>query len=99
VPDWFGTLGGATSLANGLNGRGQVVGLSVDAAGRNRAFIWQQGQLRDLNTLVDPPLPADVLLVDAKAINDAGQIAGVSCRLPCSPFASVHRAFLLTPNA
>ena len=63
----LGTLGGNTSVANHLNGHGQVVGaatnavpedpdvasffLSLPAAQQVRAFLWQNGSMRDLGTL------------------------------------------------
>ncbi len=70
----LGTLpGDQTSQALAINGRGQVVGLSTGAGG-SRAFLWQDGVMLDLNTLVGPGF-AD-RLVTAADINDAGQITG-----------------------
>lgn len=42
----LGTLHGGSSVATGLNGRGQVVGLSG-----SHAFLWARGKLRDLGAL------------------------------------------------
>lgn len=63
------------SHARCINRNGQVVG---DCDGR--AFLWDAtfGQ-QDLNTLVDPadPMQAGTLLLDALAIDDAGEITAV----------------------
>ncbi len=70
----LGTLpGDQTSQANGINARGQVVGVSSGPGG-SRAFLWHDGVMADLNTLVGPGF-AD-RLVSATDINDAGQITG-----------------------
>lgn len=51
----LGTLpGDVSSQANGINERGQVVGVSCDAGGSCRGFLWEDGVMRDLNTLVAP---------------------------------------------
>src|SRR6266705_2343507 len=48
----LGTLAGDTSSqALGINGRRQVVGVSSSLSG-NRAFLWENGVMRDLNDLV-----------------------------------------------
>jgi probable HAF family extracellular repeat protein len=48
----LGTLGGTIGMANWLNNRGEVVGLS-DLAGDQTAhpFLWANGHMRDLGTL------------------------------------------------
>jgi len=66
--------GDAFSEALGINGRGQVVGISFGGAAGSRAFIWQDGQTIDLNTLMIPGFPDH--LIAAQDINDAGQITG-----------------------
>jgi probable HAF family extracellular repeat protein len=69
----LGTLSGdATSQAMGINSRRQVVGVSSGTV--NRAFLWQNGVLMNLNDLVGPGF-ADSL-VSAQDINEAGQITG-----------------------
>jgi probable HAF family extracellular repeat protein len=74
----LGTLPGLpVSLANGINNKGQVVGFSQDANGDTLSsvpFIWQDGVLTDLNTLIPPNSP--LFLLEALGINDRGQIAG-----------------------
>jgi probable HAF family extracellular repeat protein len=70
----LGTLpGDAISQALGINGRGQVVGLSCGGSGCS-AFLWENGVMTDLNTLVD--LGSAGHLVFANDINDAGGITG-----------------------
>ena len=70
----LGKLAGDTSSqALGINGRRQVVGVSSSLSG-NRAFLWENGVMRDLNDLVGSGFP-DLLIV-AQHINDAGVITG-----------------------
>lgn len=66
--------GDATSQANGINARRQVVGTSCDAAGRCRAFLWENGVMTDLNELVESSYPGTLTM--AQDINDLGQVAG-----------------------
>jgi probable HAF family extracellular repeat protein len=98
----LGTLGGRYSYAYGMNDRGQVVGLSATPnsppLNAGRAFVWQGGQMVDLNTVVTN-LPRDVTLENAAAINDKGVIVGNTCIQFCEPGKdSPARAFVLIPN-
>jgi probable HAF family extracellular repeat protein len=70
----LGTLGGQTSVANGVNDSGIVVGYSNIAGGGNDAFVYENGQMIDLNSLLAPN--SGWTLIAATAINDAGQIVG-----------------------
>jgi probable HAF family extracellular repeat protein len=71
----LGTLpGDAISQALGINNLRQVVGLSCNASGACRAFLWQGGVMTDLNTLVAPGYSG--VLTDAQDINDRGEITG-----------------------
>ncbi len=73
----LGTLqGDAVSQALGINWSGQIVGVSSGAA--NRAFLFENGVMKDLKSLVDPALP-DQLIV-AQHINDDGVIVGRAIR-------------------
>ena len=66
----LGTLGGNNSVAWSINDLDQVVGYSQNAEGNERAFIWQDGVMTDLNTLVS----AGFTLVSATSINNLSQI-------------------------
>jgi len=88
----LGTLpGDATSEAHGINERGQVVGVSCDAAGNCRAFIWEDGVMTDLNTLVAPGYTG--ILTTAQDINARGEITGRAF----DPVTGERPAFLATP--
>jgi probable HAF family extracellular repeat protein len=47
----LGSLGGTTGAAAGINQFGQVVGVSQNSTGQNRAFVWNNGVIKDLNNL------------------------------------------------
>jgi probable HAF family extracellular repeat protein len=66
-----------TSIANAINNQGLVGGDSQDANGDDFsavAWIWQNGVMTDLNTLIPPGSP--LFLMEALSINDRGEIAG-----------------------
>lgn len=76
----LGSLGGSSGRANGINNLGMVVGMSDigAAAGYDyRAFLYADGGMVDLNTLVDGA--GGWRLVSAQDINDARQILGQAC--------------------
>jgi probable HAF family extracellular repeat protein len=63
------------SLALGINDAGQVVGTSFDATLTNSsAFLWENGVMSDLNTLVKGS--SNLTLIWAASINDRGEIVG-----------------------
>jgi len=82
--------GDVHSEAYGINEKRQVVGLSCDADGNCRAFIWENGVMTDLNSL--KPASYTATLEQARDINEAGEIAGRSL----DP-ATGRKAFLATP--
>jgi len=97
----LGTLGSIFSQANALNKAGQVVGFTADEPDKKggllnqRAFLYANGKMQDLNELVG----ADALttaglktLLEARGINELGQIVGVGVDLQ-----GRHEAFVLTP--
>jgi probable HAF family extracellular repeat protein len=89
----LGTLpGDLSSLAAGINSRGQIVGAScTDAACANpSAFLIENGVMTDLNTLVSG---SNLFLVWALDINSRGQIVGLDFD---SNTQQAH-AFLLMP--
>ena len=75
----LGTLEGdflsAAPCCHTINNGGQIVGFSIPGPlGSGRAFLWQNGVMTDLNTLI--PKDSGWYLQQAQSINDAGQIAG-----------------------
>ena len=66
---------GGSSAASGVNDRGQVVGYATNAAGGSDAFLYSNGKMLDLNTLV-ASIPG-VHLTDALAISDDGNIVAI----------------------
>lgn len=76
----LGTLGGNESGALSVNDRGQVVGFATNTipdplsilATQVRAFLWQDGAMRDLGTLGSGNDS------DAEFVNERGQVAGWS---------------------
>ena len=69
------------NLATDVNDAGQVVGNM-----NGRAYLYEGGVVKDLNTLVAPGMP---VIAGATAINNAGQIMA----------SGSGRAFLLTPES
>jgi probable HAF family extracellular repeat protein len=89
----IGTLPGAVatiaSCCNTINNRSQVVGFSLDAIG-STAFLWQDGVIRDLNTLITTGSPLHLLA--AYSINDEGEITGQGCIMPACTELHAYRA-------
>ena len=92
IKDLGALPGDVYSEAHGINERRQVVGISCDPAGSCRAFLWQNGVMTDLNTLVQPGY-ADVLTT-AQDINDLGEITGRAF----DPATGARPAFLAVPS-
>jgi probable HAF family extracellular repeat protein len=105
--------GDCFSRAWGINSLGQVVGdsylCSTKANGNgllaDHAFLWENGQLADLNALIprDSPLvlvgTGPLSDVDVPNINDRGEIVGVGVPPGCktAAFQFCGHAFLLIP--
>lgn len=85
---------GYSSVAYGVNAAGQVVGshcrTDQDIHGC-RAVVWTNGVRQDLNVLATPP--AGFTFVQAKSINDQGQITGWMVNA-----SNAYRGFALTPR-
>jgi hypothetical protein len=83
--------GANASIARSINNRDQVVGHSGGWPGF--AVIWQNGQVHNLNDLIDPTY--ENTFIHAYSINDLGQIVGYwddSSGNPCPT------AIVLTPR-
>jgi probable HAF family extracellular repeat protein len=94
----LGTLGGYSgSQGNAINSAGQVTGVSFTADESLHAFIYTNGTMTDLNSLLSPSDAAQYTLVDAVAINDSGQI--VVWGYPTIKGSSNLVTLLLTPVA
>jgi probable HAF family extracellular repeat protein len=89
----LGTLpdGYDSSTAYGINITRKVVGTASRPDNPRHAFIWEDGVMTDLNTLI--PLGSGWELYDAFAINDVGWIAGYG-RSPTGQYSG----YLLTPE-
>ena len=75
----LGTLGGTYSFANSINNHNLVVGSSnVLGDAGSHAFLYTDGRMTDLNSLIDPA--SGWTIHDAYDINDFGQIAATGCR-------------------
>lgn len=90
----LGTLGylrgpSSESRAYGMNDVGQVVGESDGFDNRMHAFLWQNGTMTNLDTLL--PAGSGWQLERASAINDAGQIVGFGI------FNGHRHGYLMTP--
>jgi len=71
----LGTLtGDVNSTALGINEAGDVVGVSLDAMFNPRAYLWKNGVMADLNTLI--PAGSPLSLLTACSINSRDQIVG-----------------------
>lgn len=97
----LGTLPGDTnSSAVSVNDAGQIVGTSDDG-NTQRAFLYEDGKMHDLNALIDPtgPLVGQVDLQAAASISSNGWIAvnGTDSR-DTGPNADTTRGFLLIPS-
>ena len=57
-----------------MNNKGQIVGQSTDATGIPRAFLWENGVMTDLNTLISSG--SSLYLTNGVDINDNGEIVG-----------------------
>jgi probable HAF family extracellular repeat protein len=84
------TLNNAYSAAYGLNRQGMLVGVMFNSpSDDDQAFLWSAGDMFNLNDLLDTR--EQWALVEARDINDAGQIVGYGIEN------DLERAFLLTP--
>jgi probable HAF family extracellular repeat protein len=87
----LGTFDGNDTKATDINNRGTVVGYSLNSYDTPiHAFVWRNGRLRDLNSLL--PANSGWELTAAYGINDRGQIVGRGKK------DGQTRAYILTPT-
>ena len=80
-----------------INSRGQVVGHSFACdTFVDRAFLWENGTMIDLNTKIPSDFP--LRLTNAIAINEQGEIGGFGAPVGCDDAETCGRAFLLIPT-
>jgi probable HAF family extracellular repeat protein len=84
--------GDVLSEATGINDFGQIAGTSFDANFNPRVFLWQDGVMYDLNTLVQPDSP--LYLLASGDINDRGVITGLACVVAGGACSSVLHTFV-----
>jgi probable HAF family extracellular repeat protein len=91
----LGTLGGNQGTAVAINNKGQVVGYDTTTGdgGFIHPFIWEDGEMADLNRLF--PIGIGWIFQEVSDINDNGQILGKGLNIGTG---KIH-SFLLTPNA
>jgi probable HAF family extracellular repeat protein len=100
------------SNARDINNQGWVVGQALTASGALHGFLWQGGELIDLNTLVSPDDPffdrpevdasGGFTITDATAVNHGGQILATGSfriRAANGALQQAQHSFLLTPVA
>ena len=89
----LGNLGGTFAVADGINDSGTIIGQSQTSGNAGyHAFVYNNGELSDLNTLITPASAIGWTLQSARGINKSGQIVG---------YGTVNgktQAFLLTPT-
>jgi probable HAF family extracellular repeat protein len=72
------TPSAADGRAYDINNLGQVVGAFRPTPGNDHAFLFENGEMIDLNTLIDPA--SGWTISGAAAINDMQQIAATACQ-------------------
>lgn len=73
----LGSLGGKRGETADINEFGQVMGYSQTMEGKDRAFLWDNGKMYDLNDLVGGKLTwesYEITLTRAMGINNLGDI-------------------------
>jgi probable HAF family extracellular repeat protein len=90
----------ACSVAWGINSQSQIVGVSAKtcafAAADRHAFLWDGGNMIDLNSFL-PPGAVLQQLTDAYNINDRGEIVGLGVPPGCDDEFACGRIFVLIP--
>jgi probable HAF family extracellular repeat protein len=96
-PTDLGTVNGyGYSFAYAINSKRQVVGcVSNDANSCSAAFLWEDGQMVDLNTLIPPN--SSLQLNFPLNVNERGEIAGSGLPPGCTNNDLCGHLFLLIP--
>jgi probable HAF family extracellular repeat protein len=84
VEELFPFPGDSDAVATAINDDGQAVGWSGNCTTLFHAVLWQNGTVTDLGNLGGTPQPGFMLINDAAAINNLGQVVGGSV-LPGNP--------------
>jgi len=82
--------GSAYSVANGINDKGEVVGVSDIASGASHAFLYRRSRMVDLGDLANDPK----LNSQADGINDSGDVVGWSEVRLTADHSIAQRAFV-----
>jgi probable HAF family extracellular repeat protein len=102
----LGSLGGSASAAFMMNSRGQIVGksrlrTSFNCGGGSQsrdcirhAFLWENGEMLDLNALVPPN---NMVLYEADNINERGEIVAWALPAGCDDRDLCGQLVLLVP--
>jgi len=85
------SLEGHLSVAQRINDNGQIVGYSGLRGGKRHAVLWEDDVIFDLNDVVVNKC-GKTEIVDAKDINESGQIVALG------EIDGLDRAYLLTPG-
>jgi probable HAF family extracellular repeat protein len=84
--------GDVVSIGSAINDTGEVTGQSCGSNGNCRGFLWRDGVMMDLATLVPPSSNLD--FPDPTGINSRGQIVGLGIQKNTGEF----HGFLMTPT-
>lgn len=87
----LGTLGGLNSSALGVNALGQVVGWTLNGSSQQVAFLYSNGVMTDLNSLLT--VSGEWIIQSAIAINQSGIILATAVN-----GLGDYRVVLLTPE-
>jgi probable HAF family extracellular repeat protein len=76
----LGNIGTGTTVATGISNSGLIVGYGGDGVrpGSNAGFVWKDGQIFNVNMLVDAD--SGWFISSVQDVNDAGQLAASGCR-------------------
>jgi probable HAF family extracellular repeat protein len=99
-PTDLGTVNGYSySFAEAINSKRQIVGCasngSVCGGPNTAAFLWENGDMVDLNTLIPPN--SSLQLQFASNVNDRGEILGEGLPTGCASSDLCGHLFLLKP--